>query len=93
MRSKTETIIRCDCGKVAIRLEGKPILSAICHCDDCQRASAELEPLTKRIIAGCCNSPRLAARRQLSLRIYSQADRIQNRDGPVQKIPQRSQRT
>ena len=43
MRSVEETTIRCACGQVEIQLLGTPILSAVCHCDDCQRAASELE--------------------------------------------------
>lgn len=43
MTRKLVTIVRCACGEVEIQLVGKPILTTICHCDDCQRASAELE--------------------------------------------------
>ena len=43
MRSVKETTIRCTCGQVEIQLRGTPILTAVCHCDDCQRASSELE--------------------------------------------------
>lgn len=45
MTSKEPTTIRCTCGQVEIRVTGKPILTTICHCDDCQRASSELERL------------------------------------------------
>jgi len=45
MTSLKETTIRCACGQVEFRFVGKPILTTVCHCDDCQRASAELEKL------------------------------------------------
>jgi len=35
----------CSCGAVAFEARGKPILASICYCDDCQRASHELESL------------------------------------------------
>jgi len=37
--------ITCACGQVELTLTGKPFLVNICHCDDCQRASSELERL------------------------------------------------
>ena len=36
---------RCTCGKVEIEARGAPIVSAVCHCDDCQAASRQLEAL------------------------------------------------
>lgn len=30
---------RCLCGAVTYRCDGEPMSTAICHCDDCQRAS------------------------------------------------------
>ncbi len=37
--------ISCSCGAVAFEARGKPIMANICHCDDCQKASLELESL------------------------------------------------
>lgn len=42
---KNISVIRCRCGEVELQLTGKPILTAVCHCDDCQRAAHELELL------------------------------------------------
>jgi hypothetical protein len=28
---------RCLCGAMTYRLEGEPIMTAVCHCEDCQR--------------------------------------------------------
>ena len=38
-------IARCLCGQVEIEARGKPIASAICHCDDCQAAGLALAAL------------------------------------------------
>ena len=35
----------CACGKVEIELRGAPIISVVCHCDDCQAGSRQLEML------------------------------------------------
>jgi hypothetical protein len=37
--------LRCSCGAVAFEARGRPIVASICHCDDCQKASRELESL------------------------------------------------
>lgn len=36
---------RCVCGKVELELSGPPLISPVCHCDDCQAGSAMLEAL------------------------------------------------
>ena len=36
---------RCTCGNVEIEMRGAPIVSAVCHCDDCQAGSRQLEAL------------------------------------------------
>lgn len=33
---------RCACGTVAFEVRGAPIVSAICHCDDCQAGASQL---------------------------------------------------
>lgn len=40
-----ERIARCECGRVALHTAGEPIVTAICHCDDCQAAAGRLEAL------------------------------------------------
>lgn len=45
MRSPRRRTVACRCNAVEIALAGPPFLVNICHCDDCQRASAELERL------------------------------------------------
>lgn len=37
--------LRCSCGQVEFEVMGRPILTSVCYCDDCQRASRELESL------------------------------------------------
>jgi hypothetical protein len=37
--------LRCSCGAVEYEASGKPILTSICYCDDCQKASREIESL------------------------------------------------
>lgn len=39
------TLIHCRCGEVEVALEGEPILTAACHCDDCQAGGERLEAL------------------------------------------------
>lgn len=41
----SETLVRCACGKVEVALAGGPILTAACHCDDCQAGGARIEAL------------------------------------------------
>jgi len=38
-------VARCTCGKVKIEMQGKPIASVACYCDDCQEGSRQLEAL------------------------------------------------
>lgn len=37
--------LSCSCGSVAFEARGRPIVASVCHCDDCQKASRELESL------------------------------------------------
>ena len=39
------TRVSCSCGKVECALTGKPIATAACYCDDCQRGSGQLQTL------------------------------------------------
>lgn len=41
----SETLLHCACGKVEVAVAGRPILTAACHCDDCQAGGAHLESL------------------------------------------------
>jgi hypothetical protein len=45
MNSSLKRIVSCKCGAVEIELTGAPIVAAVCHCDDCQRGSAQIEQL------------------------------------------------
>jgi len=38
-------VARCACGKVELELTRAPIISVICHCDDCQAGSRSIEAL------------------------------------------------
>src|SRR4249920_883998 len=38
-----ERIASCACGKVRIKAMGRPIMSAVCYCEDCQAAVHQLE--------------------------------------------------
>jgi hypothetical protein len=38
-------VASCQCGNVRFRAAGKPILGAVCYCDDCQAAAHRLEAL------------------------------------------------
>lgn len=38
--------ITCECGGVKLGLQGTPILTALCYCDDCQQGSKNLEKLS-----------------------------------------------
>jgi len=35
----------CACGSVELKASGKPIVSAACYCDDCQKGAAQIEAL------------------------------------------------
>jgi hypothetical protein len=43
--------LTCTCGRVVIRVEGRPIVSVECLCSDCQRAGA--------LLAGLSGAPRV----------------------------------
>lgn len=43
--SKHPVTVRCSCGSVEFEALGEPILSAVCHCDDCQRGARQIEGL------------------------------------------------
>ncbi len=45
MENLTKRVIACRCGAVELTLVGDPIMVNICHCDECQRGSAQLEAL------------------------------------------------
>ena len=35
----------CACGRVELEATGKPIVSAVCYCDDCQKGARQIEAL------------------------------------------------
>ena len=43
----TKTVLRatCACGQVAIEARGRPIITVVCYCDDCQAAGRQIEAL------------------------------------------------
>ena len=45
MKSLSSATVTCRCRTVKIELAGSPIMSNICHCDDCQRGSRNIEEL------------------------------------------------
>lgn len=51
-------IARCSCGDVEIETLGDPILSAVCHCDDCQEGSRQIEQLENApsVLDECCGT-------------------------------------
>jgi hypothetical protein len=42
MAVEDERIASCDCGRVRVRAKGKPIVSAVCYCADCQAGGVQL---------------------------------------------------
>jgi hypothetical protein len=38
-------VARCACGNVEFELTGAPVISVVCHCDDCQAGSRMIEAL------------------------------------------------
>ncbi len=44
----------CACGRVALKASGRPIVSSVCYCSDCQKGAAEIEALPK---AGAVSDP------------------------------------
>lgn len=45
MTRSSDMIATCSCGDVELEAFGRPIVSAVCYCDDCQKGSAEIEAL------------------------------------------------
>jgi hypothetical protein len=42
---KIDATVRCACGRVELEAAGAPILTAVCHCDDCDEAGRRIEAL------------------------------------------------
>jgi hypothetical protein len=38
-------VARCACGEVELELTGVPVISVVCHCDDCQAGARIIEAL------------------------------------------------
>ncbi len=45
MTRLTVTTATCSCGRVELEAFGKPIVSSVCYCDDCQKGAALIEAL------------------------------------------------
>lgn len=45
MPNTKQTIAQCACGSVEIDVVSKPIIGAVCYCDDCQEGARQLEAL------------------------------------------------
>ena len=45
MSGSPSRLVRCACGKVELELLGEPVISVVCHCDDCQAGSSIIEAL------------------------------------------------
>ena len=45
MKSSPTRTVACKCRAVKIELTGSPFLVNVCHCDDCQRGSRQIEGL------------------------------------------------
>jgi len=41
----TRYVARCACGNVELELTGAPVISVVCHCDDCQAGARIVEAL------------------------------------------------
>jgi hypothetical protein len=44
----------CSCGGVELKAFGRPIVSSVCYCDDCQKGAAQIEALPN---AGAVSDP------------------------------------
>ena len=44
-KPKYNTTARCSCGSVTLEVNGPPITSVVCYCDDCQEGSRQIEAL------------------------------------------------
>jgi hypothetical protein len=49
MISKTSLVASCTCGSVKFEAAGKPILSVVCYCDDCQKGGRQIEALPNAV--------------------------------------------
>jgi len=67
MKPSPKRIVTCNCRSVKIELTGEPMLVNICHCDDCQRGSAQLEllPGAPKILDGYGGTPYVLYRKDM----------------------------
>jgi hypothetical protein len=49
MISKAPLLASCTCGSVKFEAAGRPILSVVCYCDDCQEGGRQIEALPKAV--------------------------------------------
>jgi hypothetical protein len=54
MSRSPSMIATCSCGSVELKAFGKPIVSAVCYCDDCQKGADQIEALPN---AGAVREP------------------------------------
>jgi hypothetical protein len=54
MTRSTTLTASCACGAVELKASGKPIVSSVCYCEDCQKGAAQIESLPK---AGAVRDP------------------------------------
>jgi len=71
-------IASCACGSVEVKALGKPIVSAACYCDDCQKGAAQLEALQQTAPA------HRGGQRQIELADGAAMQRHPRADGVVQ---------
>jgi hypothetical protein len=45
MTRSTAMTATCSCGSIEFKAFGKPIVSAVCYCDDCQKGADQIEAL------------------------------------------------
>lgn len=49
MSLKAPIVVSCRCSSVRFEATGRPILSVVCYCDDCQEAARRIEALPQAI--------------------------------------------
>ena len=48
MTQMTHRFATCDCGRVELEISGRPIVTAVCYCQDCQDCQAAARVLASR---------------------------------------------
>ncbi len=73
-----EATASCACGQVTLTLTGKPIVTAVCYCGDCQEAGRQfaLHPGAPAALDGDGGTPLVLFRKD-RVRCLSGADRLQ----------------